>query len=290
MCQTSQVLGWFRLGKLNRFLLLVITAFLLLSLSSSTVLAVDITINSYPQIITSLDPFEVSVTVQGASSGTNYLRIDLYKDGTHNYFGETFNGSDWYYGSEGKNYFPVIIQNASASATIKAQLGNPGNTEYQGPGNYKLKIRRYTSSGSYSSTDNQQPVDVQISYVLPTATPTQTATSTSSPTLSPTSQPTKTPTMTPLVTKKPTPSTTSTPTESPTDSDLEVGSDQIEAKVGSIYVSSSPVGQVLGSSNIQNGSVSRLAIVLMVVGAGFIGYGLFSIYKSVKSDIMKKHE
>ena len=82
----------------------------------------------------------------------------------------------------------------------------------------------------------------------------------------------------------------STPTESPTDSSFEVGSSQIENQTDDVQISPSPTGQVLGSSNTQNGPVSRLAIVLMITSACFIGYGLFSIYKKVKSDIMEKHE
>jgi hypothetical protein len=191
----------------------VLFLFLFCFLIPKSVSAVSITINNFPSTISS-DNFLVEATISGATNATNYLRVDLYKEGTSNYFGETFNGSDWYIGSEGKNFFPVQIQNSSASASIYAQLGNPSTTYYPGPGAYKMKIRRYTASGSYSSTDIQTPVDIQITYTFPTPTPTespsptQTPTPTSAPT--PTSTPVKTPT--PTIQKTPTPTKIITPT------------------------------------------------------------------------------
>ncbi|HTK03393.1 MAG TPA: hypothetical protein VL401_01325 [Alphaproteobacteria bacterium] len=201
-------------------LIILVFSVLFLFIFPSTVAAVTVTINSFPSTVSSTDPFQVEVSVTGATNATNYLRVDLYKEGTSNYFGETYNGSDWYNGSDGKSYFPIQIQNASASATISAQLGNPSINDYTGPGAYKLKIRRYTSSGSVSSNDTQTPVDIQFTYTLPTPTPTATPTSTPNPTSTPTPTPTKTPTSTPVPTptKTPTPKPTisSTPTDSPT--------------------------------------------------------------------------
>ena len=115
--------------------------------------------------------FTVTASISGASLGQNYLRVDLYKDGTSNYFGETFNGSNWYSGSEGKLYFPVTIDSSKAVlATVTGRLGDPG-TDYLGTGTYKLKIRRYTSSGSQAS-DQQTPIDIQINFSTPTPEPT----------------------------------------------------------------------------------------------------------------------
>ena len=184
----------------------------------SSIQAVSVTINSFPSSISS-DIFVVEASVSGATNATNYLRIDLYKEGTNNYFGETYNGSDWYFGSEGKSYFPIQVKNSSASATIQAQIGNPSTNDYPGPGTYKMKIRRYTSSGSSSSNDTQTPVDVQLTYVLPTPTPTESPTPTSTPTLtntpSPTQSPTPTKTPTPTVIKTTTPTLSKTLTPSP---------------------------------------------------------------------------
>ncbi len=181
--------------------------------STNLVKAVTITINNFPSTISSTDPFQVGVTISGATNATNYLRVDLYKEGTVNYFGETYNGTDWYNGSDGKIYFPIQIQNASASATITSQIGNPSSTDYTGPGTYKLKIRRYTSSGSASSNDIQTPADIQFIYSVPTPTPSPT----SVPTNVPTSSPTPIKTSSPIPTKSPTPKPTLSlfPTDSP---------------------------------------------------------------------------
>ena len=64
------------------------------------VLGVNVSINKYPEEIGN-DEFEVTVLVEGARKGNNYLRVDLFQEGTIKYFGETFNGSDWYGGSTG---------------------------------------------------------------------------------------------------------------------------------------------------------------------------------------------
>jgi hypothetical protein len=189
-----------------KYLSLLLTTCLVFFLAPKAVYAVSITINSYPSSVSS-EIFTVEATVSGATNATNYLRVDLYKEGTTNYFGETYNGSDWYIGPTGINFYPIQIQNSSASATIQAQIGNPSSTYYSGPGTYKLKIRRYTASGSSSSNDTQTPVDIQLNYVLPTPTPTDTPTPV--PTATPT--PASTPTQTPTPTKSPTKSPTITP-------------------------------------------------------------------------------
>lgn len=169
---------------------------------ASPAFAVTLTIEQAPATLTD-QPFTVDITMTGASEGQNYLRVDLYKDGTNNYFGETSVGSTWYSGSEGTQYVPILIPDLKTvvTATLQARLGTPSPTEYSGPGIYKLRIRRYTASGSSSSVD-ETPVDVQIAYSFPTSTP--------SPTPSPT------PTDIPTPTKVPPPTHTPTPTKSPT--------------------------------------------------------------------------
>lgn len=140
-----------------------------------------VVINSFSTSITT-DPFDIDVTIKGAKPGTNYLRVELYKDGTTNYFGETYNGKDWYKGSAGQSYFPVNITSASSSATINVRIGNPSSIDYPGPGDYKLRIKRYTASGN-SANDTQSPVDIKISYNL--ATPQVQDTQTVTPTILP---------------------------------------------------------------------------------------------------------
>jgi hypothetical protein len=178
-------------------------------LCASVVEAVTITVTNSPTSISS-DPFTLDVSVDGADPSTNYLRIDLYKKDTANYFGETFTGSDWYGGSEGIKYFPIdISKEGTASGSVRGRIGSPDSKEYIGPGQYKLRIRRYTKSGSPATNDKQNPVDLEIT--VPTPSPTYTPTVTSVPT------PTRTPTATsaPTPTKTPTPTTTAKATSTP---------------------------------------------------------------------------
>lgn len=58
----------------------------------SPVLAVTVTISNVPSSVSD-SAFSFNVSVSGAGAGTNYLRMDLYKDTTTNYFGETYNNT-----------------------------------------------------------------------------------------------------------------------------------------------------------------------------------------------------
>lgn len=174
--------------------------------------ATAVSIIDYPPIISEGENFNISVSISDATDGTNYLRADLFKEGTTNYFGETFNGSIWYGGSTGQNYLPVVITSGLGSGMLQARIGTPSTSEYTGPGNYKLKVRRYYgqtgSSYIFSNT-----VDIQIVSESPTVTPSATPNTTLSPTSTPTIEPTKSPSPTP--TASPTVST-AVPTTTPT--------------------------------------------------------------------------
>lgn len=149
-------------------IILIIAGYLFLA---TPALAVSITASNIPSSITD-QSFTINVSISGAFAGINYLRVDLYKDTTTNYFGETYNNSSWYNGSDGKQYFPItIISGQTWSSTVQARVGNPSSTDYPGSGAYKLKIRRYTSSGSQSSGDTQTPQDVTISLTSYTPSP-----------------------------------------------------------------------------------------------------------------------
>ncbi len=190
----------------------VLVAFLLFlfcTFFAKPAFAVSVTITNFPSSIAS-DSFTVNVSVLGASSGTNYIRVDLFKDGTQNYFGETYNGNDWYSGSDGKQYFPITIidSKSTASASLQARIGVPNSSDYDGQGSYKMRIRRYTNSGGQGSEDpNISAVSIGITVSTPTPVPTNT------PTNAPAS--TATPTPTPAPTKTPTPKPSLTPTLKP---------------------------------------------------------------------------
>lgn len=168
--------------------------FLFLFLFAGKAEAVTISISDVPSAITS-DPFSITVNITGAGAGTNYLKGELYKDGTTNYFGETFNGSSWYKDSDYKQYLPVTIQSGVAfSGQVSVKIGSPSATEYDGTGQYKIRIKRYTSSGSPASSSETAASAVSINIVLPLSTPTPTAAPTSpdTPTISLTPTPTPT--------------------------------------------------------------------------------------------------
>src|SRR4051794_40273609 len=101
----------------------IIAIFFLLSffVSPSVVLAVTITVDQIPQSVTT-EPFTINVSVLGASQGQNYLRADLYKEGTSEYFGETYNGSDWYSGSSGAQYLPITVLDSKTAVQTPMQI------------------------------------------------------------------------------------------------------------------------------------------------------------------------
>lgn len=237
------------------------------------VFAVSVSISNYPSSIGS-DAFNITVSVSGASAGTNYIRADLYKDGSQNYFGETHNGNDWYSGSDGKQYFPITIQAGTVwNGQVQVRAGFPNISDYDGQGSYKLRVRRYTSSGGQGGEEpNLSAVSVTIN--IPTITPTPTSsptptnqptpTKTPTPTDSPT--PTKTPSPTPTKSQSPTPtkfSSTSTPTLGSSRSSLSLASDT----QGNVFEDNSsptptPQVEVLGATTSKS--------PLLFIGLGLI--------------------
>src|SRR5258706_10031607 len=121
-------------------------------LSFGQALAVSVSITTHPSTIMQ-DMFTLSASISGAGNGTNYLRIDIYKDGTQNYFGETFNGTDWYSGSDYHGYFPITIAGSSWNGNIMGNLGSPSVSQYDGTGTYKIRLRRYTGGGSSTASE-----------------------------------------------------------------------------------------------------------------------------------------
>lgn len=238
---------------------------------ATPVLAVSVTITDKPSSIFA-SPFSLTVSVFGADPGKNYLRADLFKEGTQNYFGETYNGSQWYSGSVGTSYFSIDISSSDStvSATFQAQFGNPTANEYPGPGAYKIRIRRYTAS-SYTSSDSY---DVTIDVPLPTASITQTNT------------PTKTPTSTQVVstfTPTPTKTVTKTPTATVKQTTISPTPEETGDILGTtIAPTSTPVASASASKSMQ-----PVIISLLFVGAGL---GLLSgVFVWKKRNAHTKH-
>lgn len=184
------------------FSLIALVVFLFVAKTS--VFAVTVSITDFPSTITD-QPFTLVASISGASAGTNYLKIDIYKDGTSNYFGETFNGSDWYNGSIYSQYFSINLQSGIPwSGSVQGRIGSPNSTEFDRTGSYKLRLRRYTNGGGYTSAEaNGSAVTVSINLPTPTNTPTPSPTPTQAPTNTPTPSPTTTITPTPMPTLRP---------------------------------------------------------------------------------------
>ncbi len=157
---------------------------------------------------------EITVDVSITDTSTAYYLQGLFtKPGETNYFGLTKNHyGDWFTSdaTPNKDYITTnffktepINSSWSGQLMVKNDLKNPN---YKGPGDYELKIRRYT--GNSTSTAGEATLIISFSSVTPTLTPTSTPTPTS------TSAPTSTPT-TPKPTTQSTPTSTKTPTSTP---------------------------------------------------------------------------
>ena len=246
-------------------------------LSTKQALAVTITLSQIPSSITN-DSFTFTASISGAASGTNYLRVDLYKDGTSNYFGETYNGSDWYGGSDYTQYLPISVTSGKAwIGQIQGRFGNASITQYDGTGVYKLRLRRYTGSGGYTSSEADTTSTI-IDIAVPTSTPTPLPTNTPAPTNTPTPTP-KIPTSTP--TPKPVTPTSVKISLTPT---IDVGpTDEVTQTVlADTTEVPTPTTAVLGASSRSNVT----AILFFSLGAivfAICGILLFRQYKLGKN-------
>lgn len=277
--------------------LIVIIVLVLLFSFPKNVLAVSVTINTHPDSISSNDQFTVNISVAGADAGKNYIRLQLYKDGSTKYFGETYNGNTWYRDSDGTQYFPIdVVAGTTWTGDVQGRFGSPSSAEYDGQGTYKLRIQRYTSSGSVGSEDeNASSVTQSISVPTPTPTPTATPTPTHTPTPSPTPTPTKSPTPTtaPASTPTPTPSKL-TPTIKPTiDPNREGGTDSAIFDKP-VEGNESILGNSTGFDNVKSGiaggsdtsySWGKLFILMgVVLVSSACGILLYNNYRKQKDE------
>ena len=110
----------------------------------------------------------------------------------------------------------------------------------------------------------------------PTSSPSPTPTN--SPTTAPTQVPTVSPTVKPIPTKSPTTKSTSTPTDKPTEESTFLQPEVLSLST----IESSPV------SEIQEKSRSPiLAIILITLGIGFLGYGGYLLYNQMHAENQK---
>jgi hypothetical protein len=255
---------------------------IVLTISFNDTFGVNVSIQKYPSEIGKSD-FEVMVLVEGASKGSNFLRVDLFQEGTTKYFGETYNGSEWYGGSSGVNYFPIeISKDTSASAVLKARVGEASYSKYPAPGDYLMRVRRYTSSGNAAS-DTQSPVKLKINIPVNTPIPEVKSESTQNERSDPTT-PTPTPTPKPTKTPSPKPIKTSTPKPAPEEEKVLALVDEQENEETNIVESEDD------NSTESKRSLPLASIFLLVVGVLMLSYGGFYIFRELRVKYKKKNE
>lgn len=269
--------------------IITLIAFLFFLYFANPALAVSVTISDYPSTVAE-DSFTITASVSGATTATNYLRIDMHKEGTQNYFGETFNGSDWYGGSTYSSYLPISIQSGVTwSGTIQGRMASPTTTQYDGEGTYKIRLRRYTASGGSSASEANNSA-VEIAIVIPTSTPTPTNTPT--PTSTPTPAPTATPTPSPTPTKTPTPTSIpntptpiSKPMASPTAANVLPTFVLGESAENGLILS--PTENPLAKSKNASNDLQK---ILMFIGVVFISACAILAFRAIKKEKLIQNE
>ena len=204
--------------------------FVFLFVSASPVFAIDLSISNP---VVSNDEVMVGVNISGLVSNSCpltkcYLQGMFTKTASPaHYFGFTKNNygeGDWYkyFWSPSKEeiqstYFYFTPENGTWSGTLNIK-NDPADPDYVGPGDYFLRVRRYTGNSDNGPTSEESnDLTIGLTYVLPTPTPTSTPIPTPTPTATPnpTATPTKTSSPTPTKSPTPKPTTTFSPTSTP---------------------------------------------------------------------------
>ncbi|MFZ3069166.1 MAG: hypothetical protein WA052_02505 [Microgenomates group bacterium] len=176
--------------------------------------------------------FSLDATLSGISSSSScYVQVVITAPGSPHYFGQTWSPKgEWfkYISSPAKEYIVENFIKLENDQTTKIIFNtDPDDEDYKGPGEYLVKLNRYTG-GSTSSAGDSNSLTMNIADPTPTSdpttiiteTPTNTPTSTTTPTNTPTNTSTPTPVRTPTKTPTPTPTPTTklkttTPTKTP---------------------------------------------------------------------------
>jgi len=238
----------------------------------SSVYAIDLSIQD--PLISNL---EITVNASLSASSNYYLQGTLRSQSSSKYFGETQNNQgNWidYISSPEKeyitsNFFVTDVQNASWSGMMKIRF-KIDDPNYQGPGVYDLKLRRFTG-GSSSSAGDSNTLAVTLAAELPTPSPTPPPTPT--PTPSPSLAPSPTPTTKPSL--KPSPSQSPVLTLPP-DGTVAGESTEIDLSVFGVSPSPSLQGVSLKAPTINKSRVKTVLLIgsglVLVALASFFGY------------------
>lgn len=120
----------------------------------------------------------VNLSLQGQGNKTYYLEGALKKEGSTNYFGLTWNDSSWvkYTASNYTTLKSITLDSTGKwNGIVKAKI-DKSSSLFTGDGNYTLRLKRFTSSGSNFWADN----DIALTVTLPSS-PTPTPVSTPAP-------------------------------------------------------------------------------------------------------------
>lgn len=163
------------------------------------VLATPPILNSYPDIITVDEEYSVEATMSGLSKNTIYrLRLVLAKPGTWQYFGSTWNESDWYNGTPSPiNYANFLTVTTNNDGTwfgeVRGLIESSDPNYGDGPGSYDLKLGRYTEAGSTATWSEPKTVTLEDLTPTPEPTPTEESEEEPTPEESPSPSPTSSP-------------------------------------------------------------------------------------------------
>lgn len=244
------------------------------------------------------DHYQVTAVVTGmsSSSGTFIQGVFTPKDASK-YFGYTFSKKgEWikYESTPDKNFVLDNYQQLQNDQPITIFL-KPDFTDkdYQGPGKYSVKLKRFTASGTPSDYSNSLDLDLSFASTTPqptaTNTPTSTPTATKSITNTPTpTSPPKTPTSVPkTITSTPTISSQSPITTSPSMT-YDLQSQQVLATTASeIYLATStPTTNYNFQAELNLATPSSSAVsdkTLFVIGASIFSLSGGLLYFRLKN-------
>lgn len=249
---------------MSKFLL----ALLMLFLCPRYAFAIDLTIKD--PVISSL---EIAVNASLSATSNYYLHGTLRSQSSSKYFGETQNRKgDWidYVSSPEKeyitsNFFLTNVQNATWSGQVKLRF-KTDDPNYQGPGLYDLKLRRFTGN-STSPAGESNTLTITLTAALPTPNPSPSLAP--SPTPTPAPSPSPTPTPAPSLKPSPTPQLSDPPTGTVAGETTE-----IDLSGFGVVPSSSLQGQTLQVPTLNR---TRAKTVLLV-GVGLILVSLASFF------------
>lgn len=267
----------------QKFLTFLFFSAIFLSLPKYTLAAFSIKEVSSSVINSSDDAIIVTATVSGLQNNPQYLQIGFTLFGaTTKLFGITKNnGDEWYFYKSSpivsdltSTFYNFTHNNGSWSGQIygKVDINSDG---YYGPGEYKLRLYKYTISTSQNVSSSFVEWEPVIKIDIPPP-PTPVPTITPEPTATTVPEPTNTPALTPTPkppTSPPTPRPTLKPTATATVSGEILGSEEsttaaLPAGRQGFYPweASGEAEPVLGE---KSSSPNRLPPAILL-GAGFI--------------------